>query len=31
MNKLAREVAHTVYASDEVTANYIGSDKEDQL
>ena len=31
MNKLARDVAHTVYASDEVTANYIGSDKEDQL
>uniref|UniRef100_A0A914CU86 Uncharacterized protein n=1 Tax=Acrobeloides nanus TaxID=290746 RepID=A0A914CU86_9BILA len=31
MNKLARDVAHTVYASDEITANYIGTDKEDQL
>uniref|UniRef100_A0A914D215 Uncharacterized protein n=1 Tax=Acrobeloides nanus TaxID=290746 RepID=A0A914D215_9BILA len=31
MNKLARDVAHTVYASDEVTANYIGTDQEDQL
>ena len=31
MNKLARDVAHNVVASEEVTGNYIGTDQEDQL
>ena len=31
MNRLARDVAHNVVASEIVTENYIGTDQEDQL
>ena len=31
MNKLAREIAHSVVATDEVTSKYIGTDTENKL